>query len=89
MNVTLNLNREVEKRLLARAQERGVSLDDYLQELGAKGADLVAETPNASRKAPARSLRGLLAKYGTAPSAQEIDESGAEMLANFQRTDFG
>jgi hypothetical protein len=33
MNVTLNLNPEVEKGLMARAHARGVSLDDYLQEL--------------------------------------------------------
>ena len=33
MNVTLSLNAEVEKSLRARAKARGVSLDDYLQEL--------------------------------------------------------
>lgn len=38
MNVTLNLNPEVEKGLMARAKERGVSLDDYLQELVARDA---------------------------------------------------
>jgi hypothetical protein len=38
MNVTLTLNPEVEKGLLARAQARGVSLDDYLQELITKEA---------------------------------------------------
>jgi hypothetical protein len=39
MNVTLNLNPEVEK---ARAHERGVSLDDYLQELVAREAGVPA-----------------------------------------------
>ena len=38
MNVTLSLNPEVEKGLLARAHARGVSLDDYLQELVAREA---------------------------------------------------
>ena len=42
MNVTLNLKPEVEKGLMARAHARGVSLDDYLQELVAKEADLPA-----------------------------------------------
>lgn len=40
MTVTLSLNPEVEKGLLARAQARGVSLDEYLQELVAKEAGL-------------------------------------------------
>ncbi len=40
MNVTLNLNPEIEKGLLARAHARGVSLDDYLQELVARAAGL-------------------------------------------------
>jgi hypothetical protein len=40
--VTLNLNPEVEKGLTARAHARGVSLDDYFQELVAKEAGLPA-----------------------------------------------
>ena len=40
------------------------------------------------RKEPTRSLRGLLAKYGPAPSAEEIDQNRAEMFANFPRSDF-
>jgi hypothetical protein len=38
MNVTLSLNPEVEKGLLERARARGVSLDDYLQEIVAREA---------------------------------------------------
>jgi hypothetical protein len=46
MTVTLNLTPEVEKGLMARAQARGISLDDYLQELVAKEAGLpVAAEP--------------------------------------------
>jgi hypothetical protein len=33
MSVTLNLNPDVEKGLLALAQERGLSLTEYLQEI--------------------------------------------------------
>lgn len=40
MTVTLSLNPEVEKGLLARARARGVSLDDYLQELVVREAGL-------------------------------------------------
>ncbi len=42
MNVTLSLDPEVEKGLMARAHERGVSLDDYLQEMVAREAGLPA-----------------------------------------------
>ena len=38
MNVTLSLNPEVERVLIARAHARGVSLSDYLQELVAREA---------------------------------------------------
>ena len=40
MTVTLDLKPEVERGLMARAHARGVSLDDYLQELVAKEAAL-------------------------------------------------
>jgi hypothetical protein len=33
MTFTLNLNAEIEQGLLAQAQARGVSLDDYLREI--------------------------------------------------------
>jgi len=51
MTVTLNLDPEVEKGLMARAQARGVSLDDYIQELVAKEAGLaVASEPRPIQK---------------------------------------
>ena len=37
MDVTLSLDPDVEKGLLARAHARGVSLGDYLQEIVARG----------------------------------------------------
>ena len=36
MTVTINLNPELERDLIARAQTRGISLDDYILELVAK-----------------------------------------------------
>lgn len=51
MNVTLSLEPEVEKGLIARAHARGVSLNDYLQELVAREAGLsVPERPNSPHK---------------------------------------
>ncbi len=40
MTLTLTLNPEVEQGLLTQAQEQGVSLDDYLQELLEKQASI-------------------------------------------------
>ncbi len=44
MDVTLSLNPEVEKGLMARAHERGVSLNDYLHELVAREAAVPVQT---------------------------------------------
>jgi len=51
MTATLHLKPEVEKGLMARAHARGVSLDDYLQELVAKEAGLpIAAEPRPIHK---------------------------------------
>ena len=42
MTVTLDLNPELEKRRLAQARERGISLDEYLREIVAGQAQCVA-----------------------------------------------
>ena len=44
MNVTLDLNPEGEKGLMARAHARGISLHEYIQELVAKEAGLSVAT---------------------------------------------
>ena len=49
---------------------------------------IIAEAPDSTNvKEPTRSLRGLLAKYGPAPSTEEIDRNRAEMFQNFPCTD--
>jgi hypothetical protein len=48
---------------------------------------LTLTTPQNPQK-KSRSLHGLLADLGPGPSAEEIDESRREMLANFPREDF-
>lgn len=124
MTVTLDLVPEIERNLLAQANERGVSLHDYLQEIVAKAAasspdsqsprkaanlsDLLLNSPFAGagldlerskdfprtselassveKEIPGPPFKtgwGILAKYGPAPSAEEIDANRTEMFPHF------
>jgi len=74
-----------EARLVALARAKGLSTDALVREAINR---ILTEAPNPSPKEPSRSLRGLFAKYGQAPSAGEIDQNRAEMFANFPRSDF-
>lgn len=86
MVITLPLEPHKQAKLIALAQAKGLSADDLVREAIDK---ILAEAPEAPYlKEPTRSLRGLLAKYGTAPSAEEIDQNRAEMFADFPRSDF-
>ncbi len=86
MTVTLPLEPQKQAKLIALAQARGVSADQLVREAIDK---ILAEVPEATiPREPTRSLRGLLSKYGPAPSAEEIDQNRAEMFADFPRSDF-
>lgn len=49
MNVTLILNPEIEKGLMERARERGVSLDAYLQEVIERDAGEAVQSVTTAR----------------------------------------
>ncbi len=86
MTITLPLEPQKEAKLIALAQEKGLSADELVREAIDK---ILAEAPEVSpRKEPTHSLRGLLAKYGPGPSAEDIDQNRAEIFANFPRSDF-
>jgi hypothetical protein len=72
-----------EAKLITLAQEKGVTTDALLR---AAINALLAEAGNAPVLEPIHSLRGLLAKYGPAPSADEIAQNRAEMFADFPRS---
>jgi hypothetical protein len=61
--------------LKAKAAAQGLTLKAWL-------GKLAEEAPPAPRK-PLKSGRGMLAKYGPAPSAQEIDENRKDMFRGF------
>jgi len=83
MTISLPLAPQEEAKLTAIAQARGVSADALVREALEK---ILAGAPDASpQKEPTLSSRGILAKYGPAPSSEEIDQNRAEMFANFAR----
>jgi hypothetical protein len=86
MTLTVPLEPQEEAKLVEAARARGISLDALVREaLMTMFSDAVTE---ARGNEPSRSLRGLLAKYGPAPSAEEIDRNREDMFANFPRADF-
>jgi hypothetical protein len=86
MTITLPLEPEKEAKLLAVAESKGMTADELVSQAIDK---IIVEAPEAaSPKDPTISLRGLFAKYGPAPSAEEIDQNRAEMFRNFPRSDF-
>lgn len=64
--------------LKARAAAEGLTLEDWFSKLAQEIG------PQESHQ-PFKTGRGMLAKYGTAPSAEEIDENRRDMFRNFGR----
>jgi hypothetical protein len=67
--------------LKAQASARGVSEEGYARELLER--DLAALLDTQSSGVPFKTGRGVFAKYGQAPSAEEIDANRADMFRNF------
>jgi hypothetical protein len=72
MTVTLNLNPEVEKGLLARARERGVSLNDYLLEMVTREAGVLPNSPCSTK---AKNLSDLLLNSPFAGAGLNLERS--------------
>lgn len=83
MTIILPLAPQEETKLAALAQSKGLSPDSLVREVLEKILSDAPDTP--SKKEPTLSSRGILAKYGPAPSAEEIDQNRAEMFTNFAR----
>ena len=62
--------------LKARAAEQGLTLKAWLEKLA-------IEKSTAAPQKPLKTGRGMLAKYGPAPSAEEIDENRRDMFRGF------
>ena len=81
MTLTIQLPDKLEAALKAEANARGVSADGYVRDLLER--DLAGSLENQPSGPPFKTGRGMLAKYGPAPSAEEIDAKGAEMFRGF------
>jgi len=84
MSLTIDLPEDLEAALKAQAQAQGVSAESVV--LRALRASLRTPTSEIDNGEPVQSFetgRGMFAKYGRAPSAEEIDANRAEMFGGF------
>jgi hypothetical protein len=79
MTLTIDLPKEVEAALKARAQAQGVDVAGYARQVLERALGMEKTHP----EPPFKTGRGLLAKHGPAPSAEEIDANRADMFRGF------
>ena len=75
--MVIELPQELESVLQAKAELKGVSLTDYVCGMLSRDLD------RAELRQPLKNSRGILAKYGPAPSAEEIDENSRDIWRGF------
>ena len=81
MTLTIQLPDRLEAALKVQANAHGVSAAGYVREVLER--DLAATLEQQQPGPPFKTGRGMLAKYGPAPSAEEIDANRAEMFSRF------
>jgi hypothetical protein len=81
MNLTIELPDELGAALKAQAEARGVSADRFVSRILVQTLTAGLGAPKVA--APFETGYGMWAKYGPAPSAEEIDENRREMFQNF------
>lgn len=77
----IELPEKLEAALKVQANAHGVSTDGYVREVLER--ELAAALETQSPGIPFKTGRGMFAKYGQAPSAEEIDANRADMFRNF------
>jgi hypothetical protein len=77
MNLTVEFSNEQVAVLKAKAAAAGLTIEDWLRKLAEQ------EVVTSGSPKPFTSGYGMLAKYGPAPSAEEIDENRREMFRGF------
>ena len=79
--MTIEVPEKLEAALKAQANARGVSPTGYVREILER--DLATSLEAQSSSVPFKTGRGMFAKYGQAPSAEEINANRADMFRNF------
>jgi hypothetical protein len=79
MTLTIDLSKELEQALKTHALARGVDAAGYARQVIERALGIEQPQPGP----PFKTGRGLLAKYGPAPSAEEIDANRADMFRGF------
>jgi plasmid stability protein len=77
----IELPEELAAALKVQANAHGVSADGYAREVLER--DLAATLEEQSSGVPFKTGGGMFAKYGQAPSAEEIDANRDDMFRNF------
>ncbi len=79
--MTIHLPEELESALKAQANAHGLSAESYVREVLER--ELASSGEVQYSRAPFKTGRGTFAKYGQAPSAEEIDANRADMFRGF------
>ncbi len=79
MTLRIDLSKELEEALQTRAQAEGVDAAGYARRLQERALGVESEDLGS----PFKTGRGLLAKYGPAPSAEEIEANRVDMFHGF------
>jgi plasmid stability protein len=79
--MTIQLPEDLGAALKVQANAHGVSADGYARKVLER--DLASSLEAESSGVPFKTGRGMFAKYGQAPSAEEIDANRADMFRNF------
>jgi hypothetical protein len=80
MTLTIDLSRELEAALKTRALAQGVDAAGYARQVLERALGIEEQEHPGP---PFKTGRGLLAKYGPAPSTEEIDANRADMFRGF------
>jgi hypothetical protein len=81
MNLTIEIPDNIGAALKAQALAQGLSAASYVSRIIEKTLAPVIEQESCDQ--PFETGYGMWAKYGAAPSAEEIDENRREMFSNF------
>lgn len=77
----IELPEKLEAALKVQANAHGVSPAGYVREVLER--DLSSKLESQNSGVPFKTGRGMFAKYGQAPSAEEIDANRTDMFRNF------